>query len=474
MFNHGLAGLLLLAGIIWLNRAGRNWRSALSAALSFAALLLCFRTLTGSARTFPPFVGLSHPSVPDGARFDHRDTTQISRTLGDFHAEAESGPAQNLLRARSIPATFFGLTVLDFQNLAPKLPYGTTRTWDSYPNLDWADVSPAPGTYDFTYLDAFLKKNRGHEVIYTLGRTPRWASSKPDAPGGYGPGQCAAPANLQWWDDYLRALAKDVLGRIHYWELGNEVNDSRFYCSDIPTMVLMAKQAHTILKSIDPQAQILSPSVTGGPGPEWLAGFLSEGGGKYVDAIAFHGYWSTSAEDILPLVQHYRRVLAAHGIADKPLWDTEASWADFGMHPLQGSDARAAFLAKYYLLQWSAGVRRFVWYAFDGEETWGRLWDKKSGMHQDARAYAQTYAWMVGASMDFPCLPDRKGTWTCTLSRRRGYKAEAVWNSRSTQSFPVPVGYTEYRDLQGHVAPITQRTLTIGNLPILLETGPIP
>jgi hypothetical protein len=80
-----------------------------------------------------------------------------------------------------IPRTFFGMTVLDFENVNPPLNYGTTRTWNSLPMLDWADINSSPGVYQFERLDAFVQLNqaRAADVIYTFGRTPRWASSQP-------------------------------------------------------------------------------------------------------------------------------------------------------------------------------------------------------------------------------------------------------------------------------------------------------
>ena len=104
------------------------------------------------------------------------------------------------------------MTVLDSQHVIPTLSYGTTRTWDSFPMLDWADINSSAGVYQFQDLDAFLQLNqaRGAEVIYTFGRTPRWASSQPETPAAYGPGQCAPPADLRVWDNYVTAIASHV------------------------------------------------------------------------------------------------------------------------------------------------------------------------------------------------------------------------------------------------------------------------
>ncbi len=219
---------------------------------------------------------------------------------GTAHSAGSSNKLARATVASTIPASFFGLTVLNFKNVSPTMPFGTTRSRDAYPALDWADANPFPGRYNFRSLDEFISLNqsRNTEIIYTFGRTPLWASSQPGAPGPYGRGQCAPPADLRAWDNYVRAIATHVAGRIKYWEIWNEPNAPNFYCGGISTMISMAQHASRIIKGIDPSALILSPGVTGGPGPQWLAEFLARGGNHYVDVIAFHGYWSARAEDV--------------------------------------------------------------------------------------------------------------------------------------------------------------------------------
>ena len=75
-----------------------------------------------------------------------------------FSAEAKTvqTTASTDSQANPIAANFFGLTVLNYQNLRAKLPFGITRTWDAYPGLDWADANPAPGQFVFAPLDAYL------------------------------------------------------------------------------------------------------------------------------------------------------------------------------------------------------------------------------------------------------------------------------------------------------------------------------
>jgi polysaccharide biosynthesis protein PslG len=395
------------------------------------------------------------------------------------------GSAAGTSALPTIPPSFFGMTIQNFQGVKPALRFGTTRSWDVFaggwdatPGLDWPHISPKRGSYDFAALQSFISLNQARhaEVIYAFGRTPQWASASPSAPGTYGPGQCAQPANIKDWDDFVRAIATWSGGRIKYWELWNEPNDPHSYCGDMRTMVTLAQHASAIIKGVDPSAMILSPGVVSGSGPSWLDGFLSAGGGAYVDIIAFHGYWSSTAEDIGNVVRSYRNVMKAHHVAAKPLWDTEASWAgrNGGIGGLTDISQRAAFLAKYYILHWSLGVQRLVWYAYDGQSIWGQLWDSSAGLHGDGIAYREIYRWMVGASLRAPCSKDQDSTWICNLDRPNGYKAQVLWNSTSTPTYPVAGDYSDYRDLMGNIHSLTRREVKAGNEPILLETGPIP
>jgi hypothetical protein len=152
------------------------------------------------------------------------------------------------------------------------------------------------------------------------------------------------------------------------------------------------------------------------------------------------------------------------------LWDTEGDWAGDSDDVLEGSANRAAFMAKYYLLQWSDGVSRFVWYAYDGG-TWGGLWDAATGSDPDAAAYDIVEQWMTGASMTSGCAPDGSNTWSCTLSRAGGYRALVVWNSSKTLNYKAPEGYTEVRDLMGNVNSLSGGSFQVGNSPVMIETG---
>ena len=306
--------------------------------------------------------------------------------------------------AEPIPSSYFGMTLHNYSTTTswPSIPFASLRTWDT--PVTWPDINPAPNTYRWSELDRLidLAQRRGVDLLFTLGRTPRWASASPDSKSPYGPGQCAPPANIQFWDEFLRAVVNHAGGKIRFWETWNEPQspDSVFYCGDVATMVQLQRRAYEIIKAIDPGAMVLTPSPVGGYGPSWMSRFLAGGGGKYADIMAFHGYLApdADAETIINTIAKFKAVFAEHGQETKPVWDTEAGWGQNSR--LSDPDLQAAFLAKFYLLHWSAGVERFYWYAYDNEK-WGTLWDDKNGLHKAGDGVSRGSS--MAARRDYAC-----------------------------------------------------------------------
>jgi hypothetical protein len=374
-----------------------------------------------------------------------------------------------------VPEAFFGMTLNHLPSTPwPSIPLASLRTWDTAVN--WADIQPTPDNFVWSHLDAMINRAQKHgvDLLFTLGRTPRWASASPDAKSPYGPGQCAPPANIQSWEEFLRAVLMHAPGKIRFWETWNEPQspDSVFYCGDVSTMVELQQRTYETIKAIDPSAMVLTPSAVGGYGPSWMSRFLAGGGGKFADIMAFHGYLapSANAESIIDTITDFKAVFEENGQKAKPVWDTEASW---GQYPaLSNPDQQAAFLAKFYILHWSAGIDRFYWYAYDNEE-WGTLWDAKNGLHQAGIAYREVRRWLEGATMTSPCVL-KQSRWTCNLTRDNGYRAVILWNSADASAPPsrisMPGEFRQYRDLAGNMQIVRDGGVLISHAPILVET----
>jgi hypothetical protein len=240
----------------------------------------------------------------------------------------------------------------------------------------------------------------------------------------------------------------------------------------------MAKDMNSIVKEIDPSANILTPACLGAPrdNARCLDEFFRAGGGQFVDVISFHGYlWPKPPvpERIVDLVQALHEVMDRNGQSSKPLWDTEGGWGQREEYP--NPDLQAAFLARMYLLQWSLGVERFYWFTWSHYPA-GTLYDIDSNQLTKAGiAYKQMYDWMVGATQSEACR-EKGGVWTCGYTRPDGYQAQAVWDASldisRTKPYSAPQQFTRCRDLEGNVTDISKNhSVPISQKPVLLETG---
>jgi hypothetical protein len=303
-------------------------------------------------------------------------------------------------------------------------------------------------------------------VLYTFGRVPKWANG--------GRHQSLPPADLQIWDDFVRAIVRHAKGRISAWELWNEPNDPHFWNDNLETIVEMAQRACRIIKSEQPDAIVLTPSPTWSRGSpsQWFEQYFAAGGGKFADIIAFHGYVGPQPEGLTGELERIRAAAQDHGV-NKPIWDTESSWG-IDAH-LPDAANRAAFLARSYILHVSQGVHRFYWYAWDGSDggqtppnqSWGTLWSSREPDTSQARAYRTVRKWLDQVHLPLICNA-ADSVWRCKLNR----DSLIVWNTAGQRNFQLDPQYTHFQDLSGnfHDVPDTH-SIPIGPAPILARTN---
>ena len=414
-----------------------------------------------------------------------------------------------------VPGNFFGMighAGVVRSRPFPSVPFGSLRLWDTH--TKWLQIETSHGHYDWDLLDRYLSaaEQRHLDVLYTFGGVPTWASGdvndkhcalqfRKAAAENWGPGSCHPPGDLkedgsgsdQSWKDFVTALAKHAHGRIKYWEVWNEPQNLFFWNGTMPQMVRMTQDLRTIVKGIDPEAMILSPGTGWGDNkPEsgktdwnalaWTNAYLAAGGAKYIDIAATHGYVKgecpTGAWDLDQIpngIAAFRGVMKKNGIQDLPLWNTEGSWNRVSKTCTTDPDMQVAFVGQFHLAMWSAGVKRMFWYAWDDPEV-GGLWNEQIGPTPAAKAYAEVYKWMVGATLVAPC--DKAKTQTsCAFTRPDGSEYLAIWDSAQTCSrgncttapLKVDAKYVDYLDLAGGKVNIQNNTVLVGMKPIWLE-----
>ena len=401
---------------------------------------------------------------------------------------------------QTIPASAFGFTVSDITHeITPILPFSIGRSWDAF-HVSWAYLNPCAKSYDWTNFDHFTATNAGKDMVYTFGVVPDWAASAPNsntpypqAPGYFkcadgtknlGGTSCSMPGksvgDTTAWDAFVTAIAthsaaKPADQQVRYWELWNEPMNYQYWCAGgsgpfntkaaaFAQTALMFQHASSIIKSIIPGAVIFAPSTDKDFGIAWLNKYIDNGGKVVWDQMAVHGYPNNStgahAPETMPaMVAQYGAWNAAHGGAI-PIIDTEAAWGD------AASDG-GIWLTKLFLLSWSSGVSRTIWYGYDNVGL--PLWDRTAGVTAQGTAFANVQNWMVGATMTSPCSKDGAGTYTCPLTRPGGYSAVVTWNTAPAAMSETPAtGMTDFRDIKGATYAVSG-SVSVGTSPILLE-----
>lgn len=381
------------------------------------------------------------------------------------------------LRPIRFSRQFFGMHTLSPTRHWPDLPFGSIRP----AGTSWGALEPAKGQFDWHSLDTWVSQAQAHNVQldYVFVNTPRWASTKPDEPC---PGKrfgCAAPPKPDDFAEFVTALVTRYKGEISSYELWNEPNGSGFWTGTPKDMVPLAARAYSIIKSLDPSAIVTTPAVSSSGWPlshdAWLDQYLNAGGGKYADVIAWHGYAGRNDRPALPVeglseqIRALRAVLARYNMSNKPIWNTEGGWGKNAQLP--DENAQAAFLAKWFVINFTNGVARAYWYQWDNPQ-WGTLWSESSGITLAGKAARQVYEWLDGTTAAAPCR-QANGTqlWECDLEKG-STPYRVVWSASGTANFTGTTGLVAMTELGGSRQSYQQKPIQVDSRPILLEYSP--
>jgi hypothetical protein len=341
----------------------------------------------------------------------------------ELDGQARKGATQPEMRPMPFSLDFVGMHTLSPTRHWPEVPFGSIRP----AGTSWGAMEPAKGQFDWHSLDTWVAQSESHHVQldYVFLNTPQWASTRPQEPC---PGKrfgCAAPPNPDDFAAFVTALVTRYRGRIASYELWNEPNGSGFWTGSPKDMASLAARVYPIIKSIDPAAIVTTPAVSSSGWPlshdAWLDEYLAAGGGKYADVIAWHGYSGRNDRPALPpeglsdQIAALRKVLAKHNMSQMPIWNTEGGWGKNAQLP--DENAQAAFLVKWFLINFTNGIARAYWYQWDNPE-WGTLWRQDGGMTSAGKAAGQVVSWLDGTTAASPCGPVHGSQlWQCELEK---------------------------------------------------------
>jgi|HubBroStandDraft_4_1064222.scaffolds.fasta_scaffold14166_3 hypothetical protein len=377
-----------------------------------------------------------------------------------------------------IPPAYFGLHIHRAATTTswPSVPFRSWRLWDAAVN--WLKLEPGRGVWQFATLDRCVALAEQHQVqvILTLGRTPQWASARPDEMAGSrrnpAPGGAAPPKNLSDWQNYVRIMVTRYKGRIEAYEIWNEPNLMNYYSGSPEQMITLAREAYTIIKEVDPAALVVAPSAVGPTGAAWLEQYFRLGGASYADVIGYHFYMGAAEPELmLDRIREVQRVMAKSNI-NKPLWDTENGCCFPVPKSFTSEREKSAYVARLYILDWAAGVRRLYWYSWDNQELSIAFTESDDARARPAAlAYAEIQRWLVGSRVR-SCYQDNRGTWICQLTRDSGYRGWIVWNPDSRVQFDVPEDWKVNicQQLNGEERNLDRHTrVDVDFSPVLLE-----
>lgn len=292
-----------------------------------------------------------------------------------------------------------------------------TRFWDGTyggAGVHWQDIDNQStcGTYTWTALDAMVNQAvaAGMAIIYTFGYVPGCANGNQAA---YIP-----PTNNQYLYNFATALVTRYKGKIGYYGIWNEANLSGFYWNGtVAQMLTIAQNLYPLIKAIDPNAQVMTPSVAGFNGPQWMQQYLALGGGQAgvtADIFDTHMYQiryigqgltpnTTPNEQTWLMCQYFNTMNNYYDSPALPLMVDEGSWGwDYNIPG--GVPQETEVAAIWPVMMASCPVTRTLWYGYDelSPSQFTNIWDGGTWLNVQGQAYRVAQTWLAGATFTAP------------------------------------------------------------------------
>lgn len=218
----------------------------------------------------------------------------------------------------------------------------------------------------------------------------------------------SAPKNLDLWNRYIATLVERYGAggsrTIAHWEISFEPNRAECqYYRDPAAYARVLIDASTLIKSIDPQAQILLGRVYGHDRENYLAALFELGVGPHIDIISLGGpYVCDGHTFISDILRRLWRVQQAHGLR-KPFWMTEVMCASDedadGVSDPAGLAAQATFMQAIFAASVPYGVEKVFIQSFVDRPHFEDITRRMSGLLTvDLRPKAGYAAYKAGVA----------------------------------------------------------------------------
>ncbi|MFA6299376.1 MAG: hypothetical protein WC642_09420 [Nocardioides sp.] len=389
--------------------------------------------------------------------------------------------------AQKIRPEFFGMHDSQIANgSVPGVHVGAVRLWDT--GTTWREIETAPGSYDWSKVDAAVDTARGAGLrpMLVLGQTPQFHAVNPLAPGAYGDGATSMP-RLAAWTKYVKAAANRYGTKVDY-QVWNEPNVINYWTGTVSQMAsLTAAASKAINSAAGSSATIVAPSF---PlrlasqqkwyGKYWAAKANGKGMASYVDVVAANLYplSDQGPEESIKLRAFVKRVLptAARG---KPMWNTEINYGLLGgptAKPIPVAK-QVAFVGRTMLLNAANDVQRMYWYGWaqGGIANTHLVEDDRSTLTAAGRAWDVARGWILGTDMK-SCARTAsgalKGLYTCTARKSSTEVRRFYWKpSGASVKITTAQSTKSWSDLSDHTTKKSGKyQIKIGQSPIMVTS----
>lgn len=378
---------------------------------------------------------------------------------------------------RLLEPEFVGVTANSNTGKMPTFEVGSVRLWNS--RTRWQNLEPQRGRFSWETLDRLEAGARaaGLPIVLTFGGTPGWAS--PNGPRSVftDDSRAGPPDDLADWDRFVYAVAERYRGRIGAYELWDLANHPDFFTGSMSVLVEMTRRASQVIRSVDPAAEVVCPSM----GELWdsaalakLGEFAELGGYDHCDA----GAVKLSArnddeppETMLPLARKVERTMhaASAGIV---MWSTGSAY-DVNTQNRVDEERGAQYAVRFYLSGLHAQYRRMYFYNWGSAKIPIVLQPVGGPETKAARYLEQLREWLIGSRIH-SCgsgpaagLPDN--LWQCAFDRD-GDTFLIWWTIDQDLQVRAAHGTTAVEHLDGSTEAVEPDTeLAVSGTPILLR-----
>lgn len=155
--------------------------------------------------------------------------------------------------------------------------------------FNWQAIEKERGVKNYhrydEIVDEYQKNNT--KILGLLAYSASWAST---APSEINEAREFYPPSLNDWINFVAETASRYQGKVHAWEVWNEPNDNYFFRGTDQQYFDLLKNTYLTIKSIDPDAKIISGGITW-PDPNYTRNFYNAGMGGYIDGYGVHAYY---------------------------------------------------------------------------------------------------------------------------------------------------------------------------------------